>query len=526
MSAPVRSMRPIGGIALVLLLLTRSPLPLCGDDASLPDGEEGAGDDAVESVRWSAGLDVTVDRDGAFRQRSTFDIGSVRTVWWSTGETIVVREEPAPAGMVERSYRFHNPAASVSHRVGATAGPVIFGPAHPRGGYARMSDPSRGGIVPAALWSTTRLVLDRSLEPTTRDGFAVAGAAGGFSGGVGYLFAADRSRVLLFHVGFAPLTGRYGEIAVTGAAAEALTSGRSRSYRSEDDPWLFDTPPPGTLIRRTVAASYRLERGGYGDSYGRWLVPVSLVLEGATQGFAYRPGKRSVQAGMILGPRVVRGSVRVVRVEPGYLDTDLTSTARAEMIGGRLDGRSGFTGTRFGGRGSFEWLVEGLRERRWDDGLPGEPLPSGRGRVTLRTGGVVEKVTTSVEFPGPDRSAEVRLTTGKRFSIGLFAFRVAGHYYEEECRSRLSGEVIFRRPVLCAEPFTLRWKTTVEVENADERYDVEHAPEAEIPVGGNWGLSIRGRFSATPFPGDEWEASVRVRWYRSGIAPAGASDTP
>ncbi|MFW6228626.1 MAG: hypothetical protein ACOC2V_04125, partial [Alkalispirochaeta sp.] len=182
--------------------------------------------------------------------------------------------------------------------------------------------------------------------------------------------------------------------------------------------------------------------------------------------------------------------------------------------------------TRFGGRGSFEWLVEGLRERRWDDGLPGEPLPSGRGRVTLRTGGVVEKVTTSVEFPGPDRSAEVWLTTGKRFSIGLFAFRVSGHHYEEESRSRVSGEVFFRRPVLRTGPFTLRWKTAVEVENADERRDVEHAAEAELPVGGNWALSISGTFFTTPFPGDEWEASVRVRWYRSGIAPAGASDTP
>jgi len=524
MSPPLCSTRFLAGVALAICLLPPWPRALYGDDPPTP-----AGSVSAESVRWSAGLDLSVDREGAFLQRSTLDIDSVRTVWWSAGETVLVREEPAPAGMVERSYRVHNPFASVTHRVGVSGGPVIFGPALPRGGYARLGDPSRGGVVPSGVWNGTRLVLDRALEPTTREGVAVAGGTGGAHGGAGYLFAPDRSHVLLSHGRIAPRSGRFGAVEVCVATAEALTRGRPRDHQPDEDPWLYDTPPSGPGIRRTLATSYRFERGGYGDPLGRWRVPVSLFAEGTTQGFSYLPRKRAFQGAWMIGPPVVRWSGRAVWVEPGYLDTDLASTDRAELAGVRLDGRSRFGGERIRPRGTIEWLAEAIRERRWDEGIPGDPVPSGRGSVTLRTGEIIETIGASVELPGPDRSGELGFSTGERISLGTFALRVGGSYEEESRRSRLSGEVIFRRHAggaVGTGAIEMRWRVVVETTGSEREFGVEHSVSAEIPLGGAWTLSVRGTGPGCVRSGAEWEGAIRVRWYRSGEITAGGSGAP
>ena len=289
---------------------------------------------------WNAAYDLELEYESGYTQRVVTDLGDSRWIWWASGDLVLTRDSPAPAGMVEREYYLHNPLEGTVHRVGVSAGPLVFGPVLIRGGYRRMMDPSGGGVVPSAATDAAEVVLDGAREPSSWNGVAFTtaglGASSGGSGGAGvaYLFNPDRAHIALGHIGIAPAKARFGRLSIFGSAAEVLDEGRPPVPDHFEEPWFRDVPHPHEEVIRGVAVNYRLERGGHTDEH-EFPVPLFLLVEGHRQGHSWRPRRHAGQVVTRVGPPRVRVALRGVAVETGFLDADLTPPTRAAYRGVR-----------------------------------------------------------------------------------------------------------------------------------------------------------------------------------------------
>ncbi|MDA3950808.1 MAG: hypothetical protein PF508_16495 [Spirochaeta sp.] len=530
--------RPRRSLWYLVLLLPAGFLtvePAASDDTGVTDPP------APTELPWNAAYDLELDSEQGYTQRVVADLGESRWVWWASGDLVLTRDEPAPAGMVEREYYLHNPLEGTSHRVGVSAGPVVFGPVLIRGGYRRVMDPSGGGVVPSAIIDATAVRLDGAREPSSWDGAAVStnaqnspvGAIGA-DAGVAYLYNADRAHIALGHIGIAPADARFGRLSVFGSAAEVLEGGRSIVRDHRDEAWFRDTPHPQDAVIRGLAVSYRLERGGDHDEGGLPL-PVLFLVDGLRQGHSWRPRRHAGQVFARVGPPRIRVALRGVAVETGFLDADLSAPARAAFRGFRVEGRERVPTLREENRPSLTWNGEFEAERRWDDGLPAPLQRYRRYGLVFRSGGVLSQCGAELERPDDEWTVSAALSTPERWGLPVAGRVSAEHRWSvHNPDRRIALESSLRRTVSAAtgsgsRRTALRWRVVGETPataGAGNQYVWDHFVVVEVPVGEAAAVSVHLGVAGAATDNVEYTGALRIHWAASGLwAPATGAAT-
>ncbi len=509
-------------------------------------GVTGHAEDAPEAP-WNLSADTEVDLEGLLSQRFIGSIDGHRVVWWSTGALVLSREEAAPAGMVERQYRFHNPLNEMVHRAGAAAGPLVLGPVDLRGSYRRFLDPSTGGIVPTSAAQSTGARLDASYTPGSWDGMFLnvpgdasrrghVGPVAPFAVGGGYVHNPDRAHLLLGRVESAPAGGRFGGLILSVGSAEALSRGVPATYQPPDEPWIHPVSPVRTPVYRGVGLAYLLDRGTFRDAVWPWGVRWFFLAEGWRQWYSYRPARHAGSVVMSLGVPELTVSVRSLLVEPGYLDVDMNSPMRNSFSGLRVDGRVNLPERKPRNRPMLEWRGELFGDRRWDNGLPSEEYQIVRSAfLAYRSGGWLRllKGDLSGEYRAPwtdatvlspvtateddgSATAQIAFSPPLRFHWGVKP--VAGgscRYRWSDDSRRVSVELSAARRDARGSSWNVKWEVNAEENDGD--WSRNYAISADAAIGPAVTVAVRCSFDEQGTPGESWNGLVRLSWYRSGI---------
>ncbi len=501
-------------------------------------GEEG------ENLQWRVSIDGETTEDGAVSQRTIGTLGDHRIVWWSRGTLVYRREEVAPAGMVQREYRIHNPVTDMHHRVGAAVGPLTFGPLRMRGSYTRFCDPTTGGVDPLSIGQTTGASLDISRDPTKREGvfLDIPGRSGSTVGGVhgpvkpfavggGYLSVPSRSsrrlpvRVTMSRIECAPRAGRFGGVIVTGGsvdrfppAGEGGGSGSSTGYRDfMTESWLFPSPPARVARLENLGLTYIVHRGIRDEAWP--FPPVRLFLEGWRQTSSYRPPRHAVSAAATVGSPSLRISARTVYAEAGYLDIDFTPVLRHRYWGVRVE-RESLLPAEAGSR-SPRLFVSWESDRRsgWIDGVPDRPEDHHRGAIRYASTRWVRGCALEGEWPEERYVASVSLAVPREAPLPVEpAVTYAFNIHRSDRYRRHTGTITLSSPAFAA---TRRWTLSTRID-----YEEDLTPSAppqwhgavgaDISVHDDVTVSLRGEIE--DMTGDEsaWSVLLRLSWSRSG----------
>jgi hypothetical protein len=528
-----------------------------GGPEEMPEAEKAPEAVTAPEAPWSLSVDLELDGEGLLSQRSMGNLQGHRVVWWSRGAVVLSREEAAPAGMVERQYRLHNPLDETVHRAGAAVGPLVIGPVDPQGVYRRVLDPSTGGVVPASAGQSARGRLDSSRNPSSWEGIFLStssaaeaesqtrhvGSVAPFAAGGGYLHNPDRARLLLGRVESAPAGGRFGGVILTAGSAEGLSDGVPALYRPQDEAWVYNVSPLRRQVYRSLGLSYLLDRGRFGDALWPWRGRCFVLAEGWRQFYAYRPVCHAVNVVVSVGVPECTISARTVLVEPGYLDVDMTPPLRNGFSGVRAEGRLNLPEGRRRNRPFLEWRGESSGDRRWDDGVPSEELRMERsfflayrsggwigllkGEVTARRD-VPDSGNPGVPSPLPSSlmpSAAVERSGAATVSVAVgpprrFSWRVeptargSCRYSRADGRRHWSTEFSLTGRDAGVPSWKVGWKTSLE--ETDRRGRWVHGATMDITL--RRGVTLSARFSVEE-PGTTeavWSGLLRLGLYRSG----------
>jgi hypothetical protein len=548
-----------GVVALIATLLTTPSVPYAA-----------AIDPTTDSIPWRLGYDLAVDEVGRIEQRTIADLAEARCVWWVSGNTVLVQERPAPAGMVEETYVPHNPLSDAEQRIGISAGPLVFGPVRPRGGFRRAIDPTTGGVVSSAVGEPNGLALDSSLEPSTWSGVGVSLVRSSevLHGGairMGYLTSPDRANLVIGSVELSPWRGRWGGVSIIAARSEPLDEGRPIEFDPSEESWITPTTPVRNGTTTRVGAAYLLDRGGYNDPTGSVRVPVDLLIEGWREGESYDIRRHAGGGALSIGPRRLRVATRGILVETGFLDIEGTPPIRFSYVGGRVEGISRRLNLRRrrpqpGGLHSrrplrpprsrprrapnryieFQWRGEIDRAQGWDDGTPDVAEWEHRYRCGIESNGVLRRIALEYEAPlafdegggesggaasAASISSAVRVVvpigaTPVFTATGDISFATTPGFTDRN----VSSEIAVSRRTRNDQRGTLLWRL-----RGDEESKRGEGQDAPWVWSHTWGISvplgttaeIEGRCTISEYGTAEEEitGSIRFRWYRSGELP-------
>ena len=515
-------------------------------------------DESPTLVALGLAVDLEVTERGDLGQRTIIDLtakGSsnyghahYRCVSWSRGALVLAREEPAPAGMVQREYRLHNPLDTMEHRIGVDVGPLLFGPVRLKGAYRRLLDPSAGGVVPVSVRERSGAVLDVSREPSSwngiflksRDGPLKAskefvGPVRPLSVGAGFLHNPERARLLLSKLEFSPYAGRLGGLVCTAGSVEALTDNRPHRYDPLENPWIHKAVPVRAPTFRSVGVSWVLDRGGYGDALWPWDVPVFLFAEGWHQCYSWRPGRVAGSFSGAIGSSRLRFSTRCGAVEPGYLDVDMTATQRHIFAGIRLEGDVALPERKPANHPGLRWRYEYFRERGWDSGHPAHETDRKQtALLTFRSGGWVQRFQGEVEgtapwLAEPSISVAVDLGVPRRFRMEDRLFPqpkiVLTHRCsrgQKESSNRTSAGMSLKGRFSNQRPWSVTWKVTrkVSAEHHPTDSQWDHSVIVDVPVGRRVSFSLRLNACAPGTPRQSWNGVFRAAFYNPRIIRA------
>ena len=345
----------------------------------------------------------------------------------------------------------------------------------------------------------------------------------------GYLTSPNRADIVIGTTEFSPFRGRWGGVRVVAARSETLREGRPVRFDPTEEAWTAPTPPVRSGTTTRIGVAYVLDRGGYNDPVGTVRFPIDLLIEGWREGESYEIRRHAGSASLALGSRRLRGAVRGVVAETGFLDIEGTPPLRSSYFGGRVEGvvRRRTATIRLL---EFQWRGEIDRSQGWDDGVPDAPTWEQRYRGGIATRGVLRRVAFEYKAPltttdngeqeissalrcmipigsAPDGSApaltatsELSFTTSLEFTERSVSWKLAlDRTTNKDRRGKLS------------------WRLHGEEEN--EGWEWTHSYTLSIPFGRT--AEVEGRCTVASYgtPDGEITGSVRLRWYRSGEAP-------
>lgn len=305
----------------------------------------------------SVAMRLELENDGGFGTRIDTRVGCSRWLLLGGGRWNSATERLAPGGYIERRYA---PEAFLSNTwiaIGASAGPMAFGPLAPRGVLARAVDPTAGGWSWRALDEADRFDLDTSIDTPSRLGVALAWLPE-TGPGAGIWALENRDGIQWRGAALSVASSLSGRLTLLLGETLLSTDPRNPTTVAEEE-WVYAVAPLRSDRYRRAGVGWRLETTGR----------PGLSLLGEVWG--QRDGRAPVPGAYTGALRLDWGrwetGIRGTAAGPGLLDAwgNRVDRSRILTVGGR--GRWGPPSNRRTGR--LAWEHRG----GWEDGVPGTP---------------------------------------------------------------------------------------------------------------------------------------------------------